>query len=121
MDNHEDYELNVKEDVKNLHLQIQQMNKKLEALMSSIDNSNAKINMDTTKIEPEAMPKVKFSFKKAMTSPLRKLTINTLSAMFAMADRSTEAAFNLRENFEDIAAEAKYKSKKRNIALTEQM
>lgn len=113
--------LDVKEDIQTLHLDIQQMNRNFEVLITKLDNLNFESDMKIHHEETIPTPKKRFSLKKAITSPIRKLTVNTLSSIFAITDRSTETVTNIKENFVDIAAEAKYKSHKKDVNLAEQI
>lgn len=53
---------------------------------------------------------------KGLEKPLRQGAVTATSGMFALVDRSKEVAFNLKEGFEDIIAEAQYENLKRNQA-----
>ncbi len=50
---------------------------------------------------------------KVFKKPLRKMTVAVTSQMFSAIDRSKEAAYNVKEEFEDIIAEAHYENMKR--------
>ena len=51
---------------------------------------------------------------KAAKQPLRKAAVFTTSQLFKALDRTKEAAYNMKEEFEDIVAEAQYENMKKN-------
>ncbi len=54
---------------------------------------------------------------KAVKKPLRKGTVIVTSELFNAVDRTKEAAYNFKEGFEDIIAEAHYENMKKNSGL----
>ena len=51
---------------------------------------------------------------KLVKKPLRKAAVYTTSQMFNALDRTKETVYNVKEEFEDIIAEAQYENLKRN-------
>lgn len=49
--------------------------------------------------------------------PMKKMAVITTSQMFNAIDSVKEAAYNVKEGFEDIIAEAQYENMKRNQNL----
>lgn len=57
-----------------------------------------------------------FGLKKALNTfkkPLRKAAVYSTSQMFNVLDHTKETAYNIKEEFEDIIAEAQYENMKR--------
>lgn len=44
--------------------------------------------------------------------PLRKLAVGTVGVFYSIADKTLERVSSIKEDFEDIAAEAQYQNKK---------
>lgn len=57
---------------------------------------------------------------KTAKKPLRKAAVTTTSQVFNALDRTKEAAYNVKEGFEDIIAEAQYENMKRNSGYVDE-
>ena len=53
----------------------------------------------------------------SMKKPMKKMAVMATSQMFNALDSVKEAAYNVKEGFEDIIAEAQYENMKRNQNL----
>ncbi|MCK8817479.1 DUF1490 family protein [Natroniella sulfidigena] len=51
---------------------------------------------------------------KKLKKPIRKAAVSTTSQVFSAADLTKEAAYNFKEEVEDIIAEAQYENMKGN-------
>lgn len=51
--------------------------------------------------------------------PLKRIAVVATSQMFEVMDRSREVAYNLKEGFEDMIAEAQYENLKRQQVQVE--
>ncbi len=49
-----------------------------------------------------------------MKKPMKKAAVLATSQMFGALDSAKEAAYNIKEGFEDIIAEAQYENMKKN-------
>lgn len=58
-----------------------------------------------------------FSLINMIKRPIRKLTVGTISSIFAITEYASEKAACTREGLEDIIAEAKYESQKKRVTL----
>ncbi|WP_432665516.1 hypothetical protein R9X47_04430 [Wukongibacter baidiensis] len=57
---------------------------------------------------------------KAAKQPLRKAAVFTTSQVFNTLDCAKETAYNIKEGFEDIIAEAQYENLKRNQSFMDE-
>lgn len=60
------------------------------------------------------------SLKNLIGNPLRRLAVGTLSGMYTVADKTLESVYSIKENAEDIFAEAQYESKKKRMHTAEE-
>ncbi|WP_010234187.1 hypothetical protein [Clostridium arbusti] len=60
------------------------------------------------------------SLKNLIGNPLRRLAVGTLSGMYTVADKALESVYSIKENAEDIFAEAQYESKKKRMHTAEE-
>ena len=101
------------EDFKQIHGKFENINKSISEIISKIDKISGEYVF-----ENEEVPKDKgrsFSMKKIFLNPFRRLAVGTLSAVYAVADKTMEKSSNMKENFEDIVAEAQYAHKKKKM------
>lgn len=54
---------------------------------------------------------------KKLSKPMKHIAVMTTSQMFNALDRGREVAYNVKEGFEDIIAEAHYENMKRKHAM----
>ncbi|EOC99518.1 hypothetical protein [Caldisalinibacter kiritimatiensis] len=54
---------------------------------------------------------------KGLKKPMRKAAVFTTSQLFKALDKTKETAYNVKEGFEDIIAEAHYENMKRNKSI----
>ncbi len=111
---------NLSEKVKQLELNTTTIGADLKQINTNIDEILLKLNKLSDKYEEIEQEKaeenpIARSMKKIFTNPLRKIAVGTLSAVYAVADKTIEETSNFRESLEDIVAEAQYLNKKKKI------
>ena len=86
------------------------INNNIRELVKKIDFmvEDKKTNKMSNKIR-----KSNFSLMNMIKTPMKRITISTMRTFLTMANYASEKAAYARESLEDIAAEAKYESKKK--------
>lgn len=107
---------NMEEDIKTLHKDFENINNNLGNILDKLDN----INNNSSTGNYHNTSKRNGLLKTLIGKPLRKLAVGTLSGIYIVADRVVESAYDVKENAEDIFAEAQYKSKKRRMDTAEE-
>ncbi|MCY6370255.1 hypothetical protein [Clostridium ganghwense] len=107
--------LEVNESLKSFDKNLEKINSNMESIMSKLENpplqtTNASANFS----------KGKTSISIEMHNPFRKLAVGILSGIYTVVDKTIETTSTMRENLEDIAAEAQYNNKKRRMNSAEQ-
>lgn len=103
-----------KSSIKTMNDSFQQVSKNVEDILSKLDNfsnPNKGLNADDL-----IARKMKFSMKKIIFNPLRKLAVGTISSILSVTDRAIESTCVIKEGFEDIVADAQYQRKKKYMA-----
>lgn len=103
----------LKNSIKTMNNSFSEVNKNIESILSkvnSINEVNNEKDYDVSGTQRESLS------KKVIVNPLRKLTIGAISSVLTVIDKTSELTCNVRENFEDIVAEAQYQHKRRQMA-----
>lgn len=106
------------ESIKTMYLSFEDMNKNIRDILERLDRIT--VDQDTTMRTDLNIPRMNFSLKNLIGRPLRKVAVGTLSGIYTVADKALESAYSVKENTEDIFAEAQYESKKRRMHTVEQ-
>jgi hypothetical protein len=107
----ENMRTNMEESIKTMHSEFENINKNIGSILVRLDG--IKIDSDHNSNDNINPTRIKFSVKKLIGRPLRRLAVGTLSGIYIVADKALESAYDVKENAEDIFAEAQYRSKKR--------
>mgnify|MGYP001605464350 CR=1 FL=1 len=97
-------------------LELSQINGQFKQINESIEKITHKLNENSIN---HCVNKTIRDRKNLITNSLKKIAVGTLSVVYAAADKTIEKASNLREGFEDIAAEAQYVNKKKECSSEE--
>lgn len=95
-----------------------QVSRNVESIVSRIDtlaqtSANASISKNING------KNVDISMKVMVGMPLRKLAVGTISSIFTIVDKAVETTACIREELEDIVAEAHYNKQKRQLSSIE--
>lgn len=105
--------LEVNNSLKSMENNFSELNKNVESVLSKInDLPKESLNSDEDKKECKAK-----AFFKKRPRPFRRLAINLLSGIYYITDKTVETTSGIRENFEDIIAEAQYEQQKRRMQV----
>lgn len=108
----------MEESIKTMHSSFGDINKNIGDILERLDRIT--VDPDTTRHANVDRSRMNFSLRNLVGRPLRRLAVGTLSGIYTVADKALEGAYNVKENAEDIFAEAQYESKKRRIHTAEQ-
>lgn len=111
----EGIKVNMEESIKTMHSDFENINKNIGSILEKLDNTN--FNSEDGRRDHSRRS---HSLKSLIGSPLRKLAVGTLTGIYTVADKAIEGVYDIKENTEDIFAEAQYKSKKRKVNAAEQ-
>lgn len=62
-----------------------------------------------------------FSLAVKLKKPIRKIAVISTSQILGIVDRFKTTAYGLKEEVEDIVAEAQYETMKKNMEITEEV
>lgn len=111
----ENIKTNMEESIKTMHSDFENINKNIGSILEKLDNTD--FNSEDRRY---SHPRRNHSLKSLIGRPLRKLAVGALSGIYIVADKAVEGAYDVKENAEDIFAEAQYKSRKRKVHTAEQ-
>ncbi|WP_297428277.1 hypothetical protein [Clostridium sp.] len=100
--------------VKQMENNFEVINNNIKELMEKIDSIIE--DKETSKMF-SSVRRSNSSIMNMITMPMRKATVNTMRAIFSVADFASEKVATARENLEDIVAEAQYENKKRRSSM----
>lgn len=103
-------------DLKKIQGEFEQTNKNIEEILQKLNELPDERFRKETKMDANNLT---HSIKSCFTNSLKKVAIGTLSAFYAVADVTIEKTSNIKEGFQDIAAEAQYENKKRKCQPAE--
>ncbi|MEA4847575.1 MAG: hypothetical protein VB106_10125 [Clostridiaceae bacterium] len=101
------------------------INNNFDRINNNMDDLMAKVGKLVEQQDISMVEKVVGKAKEAtragmLRRPLRRLVVGTISTVMSAADAASEGMAHIRENFEDIVAEAQYNNQKRRVKMTEQ-
>lgn len=111
----ENIKVNMEENIKTMHSDFQNINKNIGCILEKLDNTD--FNSEGKRKDHH---RSSISLKSLIGRPLRKLAVGALSGIYIVADKAAEGVCDVKENAEDILAEAQYKSRKRKVNTAEQ-
>ncbi|MCI1944805.1 hypothetical protein [Clostridium luticellarii] len=113
----QDDKSDLKNSIKTMNDRFEHVNKNVEDILAKLDN----ISENNRGLDDDAEgEKTDFLARKAIFSPLRKLTVGAVGSVLAVIDKTAELACGAKEGFEDIVAEAQYQRKrKRKVSMDE--
>lgn len=104
--------------IKIMHSSFADINKNIGDILERLDKITVNSTTNPTDFN---MPRMHFfPLRNLIGRPLRKLAVGTLSGIYTIADKTLESAYSVKENAEDIFAEAQYDSKKRRMHTADQ-
>jgi len=104
-------------DIKEIHVEFDQINKSVEEILLKLNKLTYE-NDGMENVINKGTP-ITITMKNFFARPLRNMAVGTLSAVYAVADKTMEKASGFRESLEDIVVEAQYANKKKKIAPVE--
>lgn len=107
LENNKDNINSLKQDIKSIHDGFEQINKNVEQLNDKLNTISQESQMNN-------------QMKKMMRNPLRRLMVGTVSSVMFVVDKAVETTSGIRENLEDIVAEAQYENKKKRMNIKEE-
>ena len=114
----EDLRDGMKNSINTMHSSFDNINRNIEDILERLDRIT--VDSGTTRRTNDNMYRMNFSLRNLVGRPLRRLAVGTLSGIYIVADKAIEGAYSVKENAEDIFAEAQYESKKRRMHTAEQ-
>ena len=104
-------------DLKQIQGEFEQTNKNIGEILQKLNKlPDESFEKETEMDDKNCMTQ---SIKDGFTNSLKKIAIGTLSAVYAIADIAIEKTSDIKEEFQDIAAEAQYENKKRKCQPAE--
>lgn len=110
----EDNNAEIRKNIDELYLSINQMSMNMEKMMNKFDS------IAIEQLMKKEQPETQQHQKNIVARPLRTIMIGVLSGVYAITDKTTEVFSGVRENFEDVVAEAQYNNKKRRMNKTQE-
>ncbi|MBV7275500.1 hypothetical protein I6U48_21590 [Clostridium sp. PL3] len=107
----------LKNSIKTMNDGFQQVSKNVEDILAKLDNIGlASKDLDNDMHNRET----KFSAKKMILNPLRKLTVGAIGSVLAVIDKTSELTCGAKESFEDIVAEAQYQRRRKQMGTVDE-
>jgi DNA repair exonuclease SbcCD ATPase subunit len=109
----------IKDSMKAVQDEFKETNENIKDILDRLDKLNTDIEQNMEE-KPEENVKQGMFFQNVFKTPIRKLAVGTMSAVYALADKTAEGTSGIKDGLDDIVTEAKSKNEKRRMSPYEQ-
>lgn len=113
----ENKKTSINSDIQQIRNEFEQMNTSMGEILQKLTKLSDDFVLANEK--PDQEYKMMNSIRKMFTNPIRKMAVGTLSTVYMMTDKTIERTSSMKENLEDLVAEAKYENQKKKMGSIE--